>query len=395
MRFTIPIATNGTKRKGNNFLFTVLLMSFSSFSILGQTVIDDCFTSATPATNFVSSTNLVNTGNSDLLRWTGSNWVGGWAGANITSPPPTGPTATNCRAVFLGSGTAWTTGGEGFAVRLNAPLVTGQNYSLVVTYISHGTGSTGAFSPQVLSSTNGTMAGSIIMASLPAVGNTWTANNYTFTATAAQNGHSFIIFRTTSSAPNISSGLVGSFCPTCITTLPIELYEFNYSCKDNSPILTWTTSSELNNDYFTLSHSINGTHFTEIAQVKGNGTTQTPTEYTFDQLDVFSRNEINYFQLSQTDFNGTAKIYKTVAGKSCEESDAYAYISNNAIHIKGSYMQTIILYDATGRMIHTETLPLNSSKENSIEISTELTSGVYQLVIYHKDTSVKTIKLVN
>src|SRR5688572_22068587 len=204
------------------YVIITLLFAFSSMGY-GQ-YNDPCFTSATSSTSFISSANLADVGgNSDLCYWTGTTWTGDWAGANLTLPPPVN--TVGCRAIWQGNGTTWTTGGEGFGIRLTTPLVTGVTYTFPITYVSHGFGSNGAFTPRVYTnSVPSTAAPAVTLGLMPAVGTSWTTNNLTFTATAAQNGHVWLIFGTW---PNLTSGFVNSFCPGCTTVpLPVELLSF-------------------------------------------------------------------------------------------------------------------------------------------------------------------------
>lgn len=370
-----------------------LFLSFVIVSMIakGQLIIDSCFSSSTPGTQFVSSANLFNTASSDLLTWTGAAWVGGWPGANLSLPPHCGAAVgTGYRAVFIGSGTVWTTGGEGFALRLNAPLVSGQTYSYAITYVSHGTGSNGSFSPQVYTGVNGTMAGAVAMPNLPPAGYTWLANNYTFTATAAQNGHTYLIIRTSTAE---SSGLIGSFCSNCAIPLPVELFKFKFECEENKPQLMWATNSETNNDYFTIAHSTDGINFSAIARIDGKGNSQQEQMYSFSIENHYIPGVINYYRLSQTDFNGTTREYQTIAGSGCVVEKSYAYFSNGSLNIKGNDIQKVLMYDGMGKLVHSQTV--NEQWDGKLSgIANELTAGMYQLVIYHTDTSMENLKVV-
>lgn len=370
-----------------------LFLSFCTISMTskGQLIVDSCFASSTPGTQFVSSADLFNTASSDLLTWTGANWTGGWPGANLSLPPHCGAAlGTGYRAVFIGSGTTWTTGGEGFALRLNAPLVSGQTYSYAITYVSHGTGSNGSFSPRMYTGVNGTMAGAVAMANLPPAGYAWLATNYTFTATPAQNGHTYLIIRTTSTE---SSGLIGSFCSNCAIPLPVELFKFDFQCEENKPQLIWATNSETNNDYFTIAHSTNGIDFSTVAKIEGKGNSQQEHRYSLSVEEYYVQGAINYYRLSQTDFNGSTREYQTIAGSGCVIEKSYAYFSNGSLHIRGNDIQKVLMYDGMGKLVHTETM--NAQWDGKLSgISSELTAGMYQLVIYHEDTSIENLKVV-
>ena len=173
-----------------SYLILIFNISF------GQKIIDSCFTSPTPTylSDFISTPTLANVYSSDLVEWNGSTWYGGYSGVNLTIPPPSN--FPGARAIFIGNSSSWTTGGETFALKLDAPLVSGVPYSFGFTYVSHGTGSTGSFSPYVNTNSTPSLGGATSVGNLPAVGYSWTSNTISFTATAAQAGHTWIIIGT-------------------------------------------------------------------------------------------------------------------------------------------------------------------------------------------------------
>jgi hypothetical protein len=84
--------------------------------------------------------------------------------------------------------------------------------------------------------------------------------------------------------------------------LPILLLRFTGEAKKYGVELLWTTSSEINNNYFTILHSPTGAEYKSIGTLKGNGTTNAPHDYTFtDKNPVIGK---NYYRLMQTDFDG-------------------------------------------------------------------------------------------
>ena len=190
-------------------IFCLLLLGQLSFA---QEIIDSCFTSVDPGTDFDSSADLANNSpvEADILEWTGTDWIGGWSGANLTIAPP--GEGTDCRAIFIGSGTAWTTGGEGFGLRLSESLIPGQTYSFDITYVSHGTGSDGDFSPMFYTNSFSSITGGTLIGNLTSVGYSWETHTFSFTATPGQDGHQWILIH---SGPNGSSGLINSFCSEC------------------------------------------------------------------------------------------------------------------------------------------------------------------------------------
>jgi hypothetical protein len=203
--------------KLKHFVLTVFLsLIITKFSAGQPVIIDSCFLSCAPSISFIPSPDL-GSFDADLMEWTGSGWIGSHTNANITIPPPS--LQTNCRANFIGSGTSWTTGGEGFAMRLSQPLVNGQVYSFFFTYVSHGYGSDSIFSPKVYSNNIANIPGEVFIGSLSPAGYNWFASNFSFTANPSQNGHTWILVQTDAS---VSSGIVSAFCEDCSTVTGIN-----------------------------------------------------------------------------------------------------------------------------------------------------------------------------
>ncbi len=95
---------------------------------------------------------------------------------------------------------------------------------------------------------------------------------------------------------------------TIICALPIELTSFSAEYKFEYVELKWSTASELNADYFTMSRSRDNNEFAEVEIVSAQGTTTSGHNYTIYDINPGS-GEI-YYKLSETDLDGTT----TVAG---------------------------------------------------------------------------------
>jgi hypothetical protein len=88
--------------------------------------------------------------------------------------------------------------------------------------------------------------------------------------------------------------------------LPVELTSFTGHQRDRYNLLEWQTASENNNDYFTLERSHDGRNWINIADVNGASISTLLLNYDYQDY-LFSQNSINYYRLSQTDFDGTKK----------------------------------------------------------------------------------------
>ncbi len=87
--------------------------------------------------------------------------------------------------------------------------------------------------------------------------------------------------------------------------LPVELVSFDAKRNGKSVELTWSTATEINNDYFDVEHSSDAEHFEKIGQVKGAGNTSEVQHYAFTH--AFPVKGDNYYRLKQVDFDGAYK----------------------------------------------------------------------------------------
>ena len=99
--------------------------------------------------------------------------------------------------------------------------------------------------------------------------------------------------------------------------LPITLLSFTAKPRNNNDVLVeWTTASELNNAGFTIEKEVAGSSnqilspYAPIATIEGAGNSTTAHHYEFvDDSPVKANQWWNYYQLKQTDFDGTSVYY--------------------------------------------------------------------------------------
>lgn len=88
--------------------------------------------------------------------------------------------------------------------------------------------------------------------------------------------------------------------------LPIELISFRADYQQDKVRLSWVTANEINNEYFTIQHSMDGINFRDIEEINGAGNSTTIQSYfTFHRT---PQSGINYYRLIQTDFDGTNSL---------------------------------------------------------------------------------------
>jgi len=118
-------------------------------------------------------------------------------------------------------------------------------------------------------------------------------------------------FRFTSDSSVKSSGLkISGFNINCNPALPIELLSFIGFNQTKENVLEWETSSENNNNFFTLERSEDGLNWQIINITNGAGNSINNIKYNY--IDFEYNNVINYYRLSQTDYDGHSEAFNTV-----------------------------------------------------------------------------------
>ncbi len=149
--------------------------------------------------------------------------------------------------------------------------------------------------------------------------------------------------------------------------LPIELVYFNATFNGIDVDLTWSTSSEKNNDYFTVEKSKDAFNFKNILTKKGAGNSSSLLNYYAKDLYPFS--ETSYYRLKQTDFDGNSTYSKSVSVNFKVNSSLEIISINkesensyNACIKSGEINFDLQIINMTGKIVF-------SSEHNSLETS--------------------------
>ena len=113
-----------------------------------------------------------------------------------------------------------------------------------------------------------------------------------------------------------NSGYTMSFGGTAVlgcipVNLPVELIDFDGYNDGIDNVLRWKTASEKDNDYFILHQSENGIDWNYVGVVNGAGTSSNVIKYEHKHSKY--RKELNYYKLSQVDFNGNREEFKIIS----------------------------------------------------------------------------------
>jgi len=159
--------------------------------------------------------------------------------------------------------------------------------------------------------------------------------------------------------------------------LPVTWLSFNGRTERSSVHLSWSTASELNNDYFEVQRSSNGLNFEPIGYVQGMGTINTQTNYQF--IDEKPLEGYNYYQLRQVDFDGTEDyskiIVENVSGTTTNKLKVFPNPASSYLTLDNGLepICNLIISDATGRQVFQKQI-----RENIVKISiTNFENGLY------------------
>lgn len=95
------------------------------------------------------------------------------------------------------------------------------------------------------------------------------------------------------------------------TLLPIDLVLFKAGQVGHGNLIEWRTKSELNNSHYSLEVSADGVNWENMAEIPGAGNSSSELSYEYTDYNV--QNDITYYRLTQTDFDGKKKKLGTIS----------------------------------------------------------------------------------
>jgi len=169
-----------------------------------------------------------------------------------------------------------------------------------------------------------------------------------------------------------------------LNPLPVELLSFSAVAVELDALVTWSTATESNNDFFVLERSFDSENWSHSATIAGHGNAVSLNSYGY--RDITPGTGMVYYRLYQQDFNGNGKYIA---------QSAVNFVQNNWIvfpnpgnsqwkiqanqNLENVYFQ---VFDLLGR-------PVNANifiSENSAQIVlSQNYSGTFVLKVYFKD----------
>jgi len=178
--------------------------------------------------------------------------------------------------------------------------------------------------------------------------------------------------------------------------LPVELLSFNAKPENDFVNITWATTSETNNNYFTIEKSKDVNTFEMVVNTAGAGNSNTILNYSAKDKEPYSG--VSYYRLKQTDFDGKFS-YSDIVKVDFEKSQGVtiypnpfstfaAIIINDASQINNYELR---IYNVLGTVVmNTILTEQNTAIETSI-----LPAGIYSYNVFQNDKNIQSGKLIS
>lgn len=174
--------------------------------------------------------------------------------------------------------------------------------------------------------------------------------------------------------------------PIAMSTLPVEWLSFEaIALNDNEHVLQWSTASEINNDFFQIERSYNGSDFEPIGTVRGFGNSSIAQHYNFTD-DSFDKRRHCYYRIKQVDFDDQFDYSKTVSIFQPIEMLVYFNSSTNSLVINSNsnLLSQINVFDVNGKLLYKKVINSSSDGRHEIVI-TDHTIQLFIVSLVHQD----------
>lgn len=195
----------------------------------------------------------------------------------------------------------------------------------------------------------------------------------------------------TGSGTVLSNAAITAFSPftfgsksASVNPLPIELLTFTAQYVGQNVKLRWETSSEHNNDYFTIERSADGMNFLDIGTVNGAGNSSVNQNYQFIDHDPYD--EITYYRLRQTDFDGTFSRSHIIALEKVNQNAFDFFVYPNPSNGEQLYVQIngnegevaqLEISDVLGKKCYSTQMIINNGSRIELLDANTFESGLY------------------
>ncbi len=140
-----------------------------------------------------------------------------------------------------------------------------------------------------------------------------------------------------------------------LSPLPLTWLSFTATKQNQTALLNWTTSQEINTRDFTVQHSVDGAAWANIGLLSAAGTSTTNADYSY--LHTNPIQGLNYYRILQSDMDNRSSYSETRVLKFTNENAPFTIIGNlvtNAINLQVHMNTDLSIYAADGKLIWRE-----------------------------------------
>jgi hypothetical protein len=105
--------------------------------------------------------------------------------------------------------------------------------------------------------------------------------------------------------------------------LPVELFSMNLECLENEVIFRWSTASEHNSESFIVEKSTNCIEWIKTEEIPAAGFSNELLNYVVNDIRI---SDLNYYRLSQRDFDGKERIYDPL-NLNCQDESPFKILT--------------------------------------------------------------------
>ncbi len=171
-------------------------------------------------------------------------------------------------------------------------------------------------------------------------------------------------------------------------TLPIELLDFKVRANSQNQVqIDWSTATEIQNDFFLIERSKDGSNWEVIKKVKGKDFSNTPTHYSIS--DGVPYQGVSFYRLKQIDTDGTETIFP-IKAVTLEELESNISLFPNPtsdildIFWNGMEERNLMIVNSLGQEVTSKINHLEEKAESTKLSLINLTEGHYYLLINGK-----------
>ncbi len=235
--------------------------------------------------------------------------------------------------------------------------------------------------------------------------NDWSNHGYRETSNATTYNHPGGVIDFVLEYYEASGGNRVSFSYLQVSLLPIELISFTAENTAKGVLLKWVTSTETDNDFFTLERTKDGKNYELVTNVDGAGNSKNKKEYSW--VDDKAYTGLSYYRLKQTDFNGQFEYFPLISITRSGAAGSRQFVISKSwpnpfedefsmtFDAPESGIAEFVIVNASGEQVHSEKINVDAGENtHNYNQGFKLNSGVY-LIYFIKDGSrTKPVRIV-